>query len=1152
MKKRFAVLILILSFTSTSIPAYAQTSPSEEEVDELNKINEKVLSLYQQERYQEAIAYAEQSLEQSKKIFGNRSNEYATFLNNLAFLYDSQGRYGEAEPLYKDALEIKLKLLGKEHLDTANSFNNLAFLYDSQGRYVEAEPLYKDVLEIKLKLLGKEHPDTASSFNNLARLYSRQGRYVEAEPLLKDALEIFLKILGKEHPDTASSFNNLAFLYLRQGRYREAEPLFKDALEIRLKILGKEHPDTAFSLNDLAFLYDSQGRYGEAEPLYKDALEIRLKILGKEHPDTAFSFNNLAELYSRQGRYRKAEPLYKDALEIRLKILGKEHPDMAQSSNSLAALYDSQGRYGEAEPLYKDALEILLKIRGKEHPDTASSFNNLAFLYLRQGRYGEAEPLLKDALEIFLKILGKGHPYTASSLNNLALLYFRQGRYGEAEPLYKDALEIYLKILGKEHSDTVKSFSNLAELYFRQGRYGEAEPLLKDALEIYLKILGKEHHYTAGAMNSLAFMYFRQGRYGEAEPLYKDALEILLKIRGKEHPYTANSFNNLALLYVRLLRWKDAAQLFFVSGQSQEAHIQTNFPISTPEQVFRYLKQEEGSMEALISASLTAPQTESSKTDLLNISFDSVLRLKGRSADFEKSYLSLLQKGKEEPEIAIMIDRQRILDGQYQQLIQQPESERDGQKISSVKQEIDTLQQQLRQQLPPSSPSVSAQQLVEYLPEKTLLMEWVVYKRFNFDYKGEEWSEERYAVFVARGKGDVHLQDIGSVRDVDDKINMLLPFLSNEGSDKWKAPSREVYEVLLKPLMPLLKDKERWLISPDGLLSQLPFEALLGEQGEPLMVQHEMVYLASGRALSSIFQGQQGPVAPTNGPVLIANPDFGPFRDRSEKHKHLYPFQNLPETVQEIEAVQNYLTAASPKTLVGKEVNEMTLKELKRPALLHISTHGFAYDRVDKKANPLAAMRDVGLALAGANDAPWDAATDNDGVLDASEVLEMDLEGTRLVVLSACNTGQGVQTQGQGVVGLRRSFELAGAQSQVFTLWEIDPELDSYVFPLYYKYLGDGMGRAAALRQVKLDLMRNPDTSHPFYWGPLVFSGDWTPLHREDDSEQVRRLLGVAPGAGGCASCQVAAPVGGQGQRLLLGGLLMAVVAWRRRVRTAA
>ena len=198
----------------------------------------------------------------------------------------------------------------------------------------------------------------------------------------------------------------------------------------------------AQTLNNLANLYYEQGRYAEAEPLFKRPWPSAKNSSGGNHARVASTLSNLANLYWAQGRYAEAEPLLRRSVAINEKVLGREHPDLAQSLHNLANLYQSQGRYAEAEPIYKRALAIWEKVLGSEHPSVALTLNNLANLYQSLGRRAEAEQMHKRALAIREKILGGTHPDVAFSLSNLANLYWAENRLAEAEPLVKRAIDI--------------------------------------------------------------------------------------------------------------------------------------------------------------------------------------------------------------------------------------------------------------------------------------------------------------------------------------------------------------------------------------------------------------------------------------------------------------------------------------------------------------------------------------------------------------------------------------------------------------------------------------------------------------------------------------------------------------------------------------
>jgi CHAT domain-containing protein len=133
-----------------------------------------------------------------------------------------------------------------------------------------------------------------------------------------------------------------------------------------------------------------------------------------------------------------------------------------------------------------------------------------------------------------------------------------------------------------------------------------------------------------------------------------------------------------------------------------------------------------------------------------------------------------------------------------------------------------------------------------------------------------------------------------------------------------------------------------------------------------------------------------------------------------------------------------------------------------------------------------------GLALAGAN--ARRSGSSDDGILTAAEAAQLDLVGTQLAVLSACETGVGTVQTGEGVYGLRRALVLAGAQAQLVSLWKVADSATQTLMVDYYQRLLKGEGRSEALRAAQLAMMRNPTLRHPYYWAAFIPIGDWTPL----------------------------------------------------------
>ena len=1070
-------------------------------------------------------------------------------LNQQVTQLYQQGKFNEAIPLAERSLAICKRNLGENHPVVAASLNNLAALYYSQGRYVEVEPLYKQALELNKRTLGKNHPAVATNLNNLADLYRSQGRYAEAEPLLKQALEFYKRALGENHPTVATSLNNLADLYRSQGRYAEAEPLLKQALELRKRTLGENHPDVPQSLNNLAALYQNQGRYAEAEPLYKQALELNKRTLGENHPDVAANFNNLALLYQSQGRYAEAEPLLKQALELRKRTLGENHPDVAQSLNNLAELYDSQGRYAEVEPLLKQALELRKRTLGENHPDVATNLNNLAALYRSQGRYAEAEPLYKKALKLFRQTLGENHPDVATSLNNLALLYKDQGHYAEAEPLFKQALELNRRTLSKTHPAVAQSLNNLAALYDSQGRYAEAEPLYKQALELRKRTLGENHPAVAQNLNNLAVLYNSQGRYAEAEPLYKQALKLFKRTLGETHPAVALSLNNLAVLYYTQGDITRSLSFLTQGMQIEERNLDINLAVGAEAQKQSYIATIASTTDAAISLHLQSASNDSSAARL---ALTTLLRRKGRILDALTDGMQRLRQNltpadqKQFDELAVTRNQLATLfygglgnltPEQYQARITQLQ-----QQANQLEADLNNRSATFRTATQP----ITLEAIQKQIPTDAALVELVSYRPFNSKAKeGDHYSKPRYAAYILSPQGAIQSVDLGEAALIDLQTEVFRQALRNR-DPRVKTIARQLDAKLMQPIRAKLGNTHNLLISPDSQLNLIPFAALVDEHDRYLVETYDINYLTSGRDLLRL----QSPIASRQSPVLIANPNYADpgdptsaqlvhnvgtitntnpatlvastkptaARGTNQRSTDLATLRvtPLPGTLAETNAIKSKLKGTI--VLTGSQATENALKQVQAPRILHIATHGFFLEdaapstaasrspslipvlsesnsfggiRPPVSGNTENALLRSGLALAGFN---VRQSGSEDGVLTAQEAAGLDLRGTQLVVLSACETGIGNVANGEGVYGLRRAFVLAGAASQLTSLWQVSDAGTKDLMVNYYDRLLANQGRSDALRQTQLDFLHSPNYSHPYYWAAFVPSGDWRSL----------------------------------------------------------
>ena len=1015
-------------------------------------------------------------------------------------------------------------------LQKAIELNQEATRLGQQGRYAEAIPLAERILVIREKVLGPEHAGTAMALNNLALLYVNMGTFDKAESLFRRSLTIIEKVMGPEHPNTATSLNNLAELYSTMGANEKAEPLYKRSLTIQEKILGSEHTGTATALNNLASLYVNMGAYDKAEPLHKQSLATREKVLGSKHPDTAISLYTLAELYRTMGAYDKAEPLYGRSLAIFEEVLGPEHPTTATSLSSMAYLYRTIGAYDRAESLYRRSLTIYEKVLGPEHPYTSTSLNNMAELYHAMGTYDKSELLYKRSMAILEKSLGPEHPNIANALSNIAELYREVGAYEKAEPLYKRSLAIQEKVLGPEHSNTAQSLNNLALLYASMRAYDKSEPLYRRSLSIREKTLGPEHPNTATSLHNLAVLYQAIGAYDKAEPLHKRSLAIQEKVLGPLHPSTTVSLHNLALLYAAQGQSGDSLPLMERAQESDRRQIEQILGFASEAQQTQFLTTRETNL--LIYLSLIQQHFPNNSKAIRN-ALDVWLARKGVLLEAQKRIQDVFAAG-DNPQAQDLFAKLIVVRQELARLVlgvpgkEGPETyqkrivELTGRK-ETLEGQLSRLSQAFAQQRQTRTATTSA--VASFLPKSAILIEMARIK--DYDFKTSKWGASRYLAFVlSPGKdSDVSFVDLGDADSIDQKAAAFKKSLGNSKTlpDIMAKQSNDLYRLIFAPMLSAIGKSTQIFLSPDGSLNLIPFEVLRDDKGRYLVETHTFHYVSAGRDIAGYGMiKEKGQKA-----LLMGDPDFDlAARQTSEDKTKLLTrsrnmqgisFSRLPGTKEEVDAIAAIFGRSVADTYTGEWARELVLTQMKSPRILHLATHGFFLSdqdwssMMDEKSRGISIIgKDklspkkpvnienpflrAGLALTGANRS---LALEGvaEGILTGEKILGLNLRGTDLVVLSACETGMGDVKNGEGVYGLRRAFTQAGAKSLVMSLWEVPDKETKELMVSFYKNLQSGkMNRAAALRQAALKQRETVKTRYghdnPYFWGAFVFLGE--------------------------------------------------------------
>jgi CHAT domain-containing protein len=382
----------------------------------------------------------------------------------------------------------------------------------------------------------------------------------------------------------------------------------------------------------------------------------------------------------------------------------------------------------------------------------------------------------------------------------------------------------------------------------------------------------------------------------------------------------------------------------------------------------------------------------------------------------------------------------------------------------------------------------------------------VRYHRFD-PRQPRPWQEERYVAYLLTRQGPPRWVALGAAKPIDAAIDAVLAAMDGRiAATTARAALRQLDAQLLAPIRAQLSGIAHLILAPDGKLNLVPFEALIDPQGRYALDSYLVSYVSSGRDLLRLALPQRS----RSSAVLIAGPDYGPM-PRSPGSEQL-TFPPLAGAAAEATDLQRYFPTAA---VTDKKATKTALATLTGPAMLHVATHGFYGWRAGLAGaatrgpatrgpwpDPLRGPREAlpppthdlsdgldqaGLAMADANRGPA-------GIVTAREIAGFDWTGTQLVVLSACQTGTGAVASGDGVYGLRRALVLAGAASQVVSLWSVADASTPALMRDYYAQLQQGTGRAEALRQAKRHLLQQPRYAHPFYWAAFIPAGDWRPL----------------------------------------------------------
>lgn len=1004
--------------------------------------------------------------------------EVAALLSSLGSAVSGRGDLIAAEGPYRRALAI-LEKRAPESVDLAMTLNDFGAVAAERGDLAAAETLQRRALAI----LEKKAPDSlqmAMTLGNLGGLAADRDELTAAEALTQKALAIVEKVMPGV-PLAGTTLAKLGNVALKRGELAAAEDLFKKALQLEEE-LSPGSLDVASILNNLGVVASHRGDLAAAEEFYKKALAIYEK-LAPGGLSVAHALGNLGTLAHARGDEVAAEDFFRGSLEITERF-APESLDVAGLLNNLGVIAYARGDLIAAEEFHKRSLAIKEKL-APDSLDLSTSLNNLGDVVFFRGDVATAEDLYRRALAIRERLAPESL-VLASSLDLRARVAAARGDLAAAENLHKRVLTIRER-LAPGSLDVAETLHMLGGMAARARRdFVTAEDLLKKSLAIRERLAPGSMAF-AGSLWSLGMLSAVRGDLPAAEGLITRCLAIVERVRpgSLSHANVLRALGQFRLKD-RTLEAVDYFRRAIEALESQKAklggseELRSGFEAQTADfyrdyiKLLRALGQITDAFHILERSRARALLAMLAERDLLVSELPPDLAQERKRVDREydqvQSALGKLDSVKEAAEIDRLLGRLRELRDKREEMVS---------KIRKASPHFAALQY-------PQPLDLAGVRAV--LDPGTVLLSYFV-------------DHSATALFViepasSRGNGlSVLTLPIGE-RALQEKVESFRKLIQRRdpgGSALLADRGAELYEALVRPAESLIVSYDRVLISPEGPLHTLPFAALVRKDGRSptrYFVEWKPIHtVVSATIYAELKRSRREGGTPSLALTAFGDPHYPALsgdkaesiRDRDVRGLILrgYRLDPLPASRAEVDGIAG-LYAPDATRYLGDEATEERAKSISKDVrYIHFACHGLL-----DEASPL----NSALALT-IPDSPG-AGQDN-GLLQAWEIFEHVRIDADLVTLSACDTALGKEMGGEGLVGLTRAFQYAGARSILASLWSVSDQSTADLMKRFYTYLKEGKTKDQALRAAQMDLMRTRSASHPFHWAAFQLIGDW-------------------------------------------------------------
>ncbi|MBN1782436.1 tetratricopeptide repeat protein [bacterium] len=1051
-----------------------------------------------------------------------------TFLKT-AHDYYTKSLYDSSEIFYEKALHLYEKTPVSDRDSTC--YAGIVFCLNKIGQNLLRQAMYQNAmdylnraLETGLKHLGEPHPHIADIYENMGSVFRRRQKFDMARDYYYRSYQMNLTL----HRSVAMLHNYLGVLFDEIGDFDQSLEHYYKALALFKDEYGETDMNVACIYNNIGMIKQVRCDYDGAFEDYKKALVIFLDRLGEYHVNTANCYFNIGHLFHEKGDLDKTLDYFYKSLRIDLKNLGENHPSVAHTYNSLGVVLMDKGDYDQALEYSMKAVSIISQDSSRRsHRALNYAYANIGNLYAVKKEYEKALEYHQKAQEL----LPPDHPDAGTGYKEMARIYHEMGDDTEALDYYNKALARLTRTYGDRHKKVAVTYMNMGLLYAQQRQFDKAMSCYQKALSIVMEVFGKKHTLAADIYNRMSELYFSQYQaqealaaaqnamissvrdFNDADPAKNPALDDVLSeidlfraielktdiLRSKyASSHDANELkiawatSQLGAALIDRMRnsFKHENSKLFIGEKAAFIH---DLGVQSAYTLF----QQTGDSAFLESAFVFAEKAKSSV--LLSLLLDSKARrfsgipdsllqmekqLRVDQACYETHLQSELQNRENQDSLKILNFGNKMFDinRSYQELIERFEQEYPN-----------YYRLKYRTHVP------SVKEVQQTLDDNTSLIEYHAGKEFLIIF-----TITRDTFNVVSTSVDTSFFQM---------VQGLVQSIKKVDAQHFAAYSHQAYQALIRPVEADIRDNQRLLIIPHGLLYKIPFETLIIEKPENgeqydfskydyLLNHFDICYHYSTtlalegetRIFEQMAHGQQEPgsfigFAPVfsddlnNGTILSGRvPELKLASAEPELRSVVVDgkrFHELRHSENEVRTIVRLFEKKDREALgyFHRKATEENFKSTaSRYRIIHIASHGLIREDHPELSGIIFSQ-------------PEEPAASEDGILFSGETYNLDLNAD-LVVLSSCESGMGKLVKGEGLMALTRGFLSSGASNIVVSLWKVDDLSASRFMTEFYQRILDGESYAESLSLVKRSLINNPETAFPKIWSGFVLIGD--------------------------------------------------------------